>query len=432
MIIQASTPPHVVIIGGGFGGIKAVKALKGANVNITLIDRHNYHLFQPLLYQVAMAGLSPAEIAYPIRSIFSKQKNVEVLLAEVTAIDLKNQTVQFTNGQASYDYLVIASGAQTAYFGHPEWEKYTLGLKDIRDSLKMRERILLAFEEAETNPEKQKELLTFVIIGGGPTGVELAGQLAEMAMHALSKDFRHIQPESARIILLEGMNRLLLALPEHLSAKAKQKLEALGVEVRTNTMVKDITRDGVVLANDFIQSSTILWCAGIAATPLAKTLEGIELDKGRIPVEPDLSIKGHPNVFAIGDACVFLHQDDSKPLPGLAPVAMQQGTAVGKNIRHSLSGKPRKKFRYVHRGSLAIIGRSAAVGDINGINVTGFIAWLTWLFIHIYNLIDFRSRFVVMFDWLVSFLTYKRGARLITGNKLQAGPPGDQEVETNT
>lgn len=426
--------PHVVVIGGGFGGAKVVKALQGANVDITLIDKHNYHLFRPLSYQLAMAELSPAEIAHAIRSMFSKQKNVEVLLADVTSVDLQNKTVHYTESQTTYDYLVIACGAQPAYFGHPEWEQVTLGLKDIPDALAMRERILLAFEDAEreATPEELNKLLTFVIIGGGPTGVELAGKLAETAKRTLAKDFRHINPKSARIILLEGMQRILLALPEDLSNNAKKALEQKGVEIRTNTMVKDITKDGVVLANEFIPSSTVLWCAGIGGTPLAKTLKDVELDKsGRILVEPDLSVKGHPNVFAIGDACSFLHQEDFKPLPGLAPVAKQQGTAVGKTIRAMLAGKPHENFHYKHQGSLAIVGDFAAVGDIFGIKVTGFVAWLAWLFIHIFNLIDFRSRFVVTFNWLVSFLTSKRGARLITANKLRAGPQASDNLADN-
>lgn len=415
--------PRVVILGGGFAGIEVAKSLRLAPVDITLIDRKNYHLFQPLLYQVAMAGLSSTEIAYPIRSIFSKQNNVEVLLAQVSSIDLDNKVVKITDGEVGYDYLIIATGAQTSYFGHPEWAQVTLGLKDIDDALEIRRRVLLAFEAAEREPDpvKQKQLLTFVIIGGGPTGVELAGLLAELARKALPPDFRRIRTDEARIILLEGMPRILGALPEKCSTNATEQLQKLGVEVRTQTFVKDINADGVTVEGEFIPSSTVMWCAGVAATPLAKSLN-IELDRaGRIPVEPDLSIKNHPEVFAVGDACVFLHQD-GKPLPGLAPVAMQQGRAVAQYIRDSLAGKPRKQFHYKHMGSLATIGRGAAVADLNGFIMTGRPAWYLWLVAHIRPLIGFRNRMVVMFDWLINYMTYKRGARLITGRRVDAGP----------
>lgn len=433
MIQNTNRRPRVVILGGGFAGIEVAKSLRLAPVYITLIDRHNYHLFQPLLYQVAMAGLSSTEIVYPIRSILSKQKNVEVLLANVSSIDLDNKVVKITDGEVAYDYLIIATGAQTSYFGHPEWAQVTLGLKDIDDALEIRRRVLLAFEaaEREPDPEKQKQLLTFVIIGGGPTGVELAGLLAELARKALPQDFRRIHTDEARIILLEGMQRILGALPEKCSTNATEQLRKLGVEVRTQTFVKDINADGVTVEGEFIPSSTVMWCAGVAATPLAKSLN-IELDRaGRIPVEPDLSIKDHPEVFAVGDACVFLHQD-GKPLPGLAPVAMQQGRAVGQYIRDSLAGKPRKQFHYKHMGSLATIGRGAAVADLNGFIMTGRPAWYLWLVAHIRPLIGFRNRMVVMFDWLINYMTYKRGARLITGRRVEAGPPRiNQDSETN-
>ncbi|MBX9770557.1 MAG: NAD(P)/FAD-dependent oxidoreductase [Candidatus Obscuribacterales bacterium] len=423
MIQNTNRRPRVVILGGGFAGIEVAKSLRLAPVDITLIDRNNYHLFQPLLYQVAMAGLSSTEIVYPIRSIFSKQKNVEVLLAQVSSIDLDNKVVKITDGEVGYDYLIIATGAQTSYFGHPEWAQVTLGLKDIDDALEIRRRVLLAFEAAEREPDpvKQKQLLTFVIIGGGPTGVELAGLLAELARKALPPDFRRIRTDEARIILLEGMPRILGALPEKCSTNATEQLRKLGVEVRTQTFVKDINADGVTVEGEFIPSSTVMWCAGVAATPLAKSLN-IELDRaGRIPVEPNLSIKDHPEVFAVGDACVFLHQD-GKPLPGLAPVAMQQGRAVAQYIRDSLAGKPRKQFHYKHMGSLATIGRGAAVADLNGFIMTGRPAWCLWLVAHIRPLIGFRNRMVVMFDWLINYMTYKRGARLITGRRVDAGP----------
>lgn len=434
MLKQTTTEkPHVVIIGGGFGGLAAARALEHTPAKITLIDRHNYHLFQPLLYQVAMAGLSSTEIATPIRSILSKQQNVEVLLDEVTQIDLDNKVVKRTQGETKYDYLVLAAGAQTSYFGHPEWAQVTLGLKDLDDAIEIRRRVLLAFEAAEKEPDadKRKALLTFVIIGGGPTGVELAGLLVDLAKHALSRDFRHISPESAKVILLEGKDRILLAFPEDCSASAASQLQKLGVEIRTKAMVQDIREDGVQLANEFIPSPTIIWCAGVAATPITKTLQ-VKLDPaGRVFVEPDLSIPGHPEAFAIGDLCLFLHQDANqtekpKPLPGVAPVAMQQGKAVAKYISDTISGAgevaERKAFHYEDKGNLAIIGRAAAVADINGLHLKGLIAWLSWLFIHIFFLIGFRNKVVVMLDWCWSYLTYQRGARLITGNRLVPGP----------
>ncbi|MBX9723845.1 MAG: NAD(P)/FAD-dependent oxidoreductase [Candidatus Obscuribacterales bacterium] len=448
MLKQTTTEkPHVVIIGGGFGGLAAARALEHAPAKITLIDRHNYHLFQPLLYQVAMAGLSSTEIATPIRSILSKQQNIEVLLDEVTQIDLDNQTIKRTQGETKYDYLILAAGAQTSYFGHPEWAQVTLGLKDLDDAIEIRRRVLLAFEAAEKEPDadKRKALLTFVIIGGGPTGVELAGLLVDLAKHALSRDFRHISPESAKVILLEGKDRILLAFPEDCSASAASQLQKLGVEVRTKTMVKDIQEDGVCiqvavnnsktgemqLVDEFIPSPTIIWCAGVAATPITKTLQ-VKLDPaGRVFVEPDLSIPGHPEAFAIGDLSLFLHQDVNqtekpKPLPGVAPVAMQQGKAVAKYISDTISGAgkavERKTFHYEDKGNLAIIGRAAAVADINGLHLKGLIAWLSWLFIHIFFLIGFRNKVVVMLDWCWSYLTYQRGARLITGNRLVPGP----------
>jgi len=424
MSTSTDTRPHVVIIGGGFGGISAAKALGNAKVRVTIIDRRNHHLFQPLLYQVAMAGLSPAEIAYPIRSIFRKQKNVTVLLAEVSCIDLQTRTVTYTDGELTYDYLIMATGAQTSYFGHPEWQKYTIGLKDLDDALEIRRRVLVAFEEAERekDPEVRKRLLTFIVIGGGPTGVELAGSLAELARHALSADFRHISPSSAQVILLEGAPRILGAYTEDLSSKALSQLKKLGVEVQTGTMVKNIDAQGVHLDGTLLASSTVMWCAGVGATPLTKSL-GVALDRaGRVTVEPDLSVKDHPEVFVIGDASVFLHQDN-KPLPGLAPVAMQQGRAVALYIKDTLAGRPHKQFAYKDKGSMATIGRAAAVADFNGIKLSGFLAWLSWLLVHIFFIIGFRNRLIVMFDWLWSYCTYQRGARLITGRRMDAGPP---------
>jgi NADH:ubiquinone reductase (H+-translocating) len=425
--------PHVVIIGGGFGGLTAAQSLKHAPVRVTLIDRTNHHLFQPLLYQVAMAGLSPAEIASPIRSILHSQKNTTILLAEVTRIDLKRRAVVHQDGEIFYDYLILATGAQTNYFGHDEWSKYALGLKDLDEAVEIRRRVLVAFEaaEREQDEEKRRKLLTFVVIGGGPTGVELAGSLSELSRYVLARDFRNINAKSTRVLLLEGFKRILPSFPEELSAKAVRQLEKLGVEVRTEAMVTDINADGVRLGDEFIESVTVLWAAGVSATPLTRTI-GVELDRqGRVIVEPDLSILGYPEAFAIGDMASFLHQD-GKPLPGVSPVAMQQGRAVARSIEGSIKGLPRDKFHYTDKGSLATIGRSAAIALFGKLQLSGFIAWLSWLLIHIFFLIGFRNRFIVMFSWMLSYLTYQRGARLITGHRLQPGPVKDQESETSS
>jgi NADH dehydrogenase len=430
------TNPHVVIIGAGFGGLNAVRALKNAPVRVTLIDRTNHHLFQPLLYQVAMAGLSPAEIAYPIRAIVRRQKNVNVVMDEVTGIDLTRRVVKIGEREMSYDYLVLAAGSQTNYFGHDDWMKNSVGLKDIDDSVEIRRRVLLAFEaaEKESDPELRMQMLTFVVIGGGPTGVELAGSLAELARTGLSRDFRMINPSSATILLLEAADKILAAFPEELSASAREQLVRLGVQVKTGAMVSNITTEGVELkGGEFIPSLTVLWCAGVSSSPLTRTL-GVTVDRaGRVQVEPDLSIPGHPEAFAIGDLALFLHQD-GKPLPGLAPVAMQQGLFVADAIKASIAGMPTKKFHYVHKGSLATIGRKAAVADFGTMRLTGMPAWLAWLLVHIFFLIGFRNRLVVMFDWIWSYFTYQRGARLITGRRLKPGVPenpcAEQEKKT--
>jgi NADH:ubiquinone reductase (H+-translocating) len=427
-----SKQPHVVIVGGGFGGLTAAQALKRAPVRVTLIDRTNHHLFQPLLYQVAMAGLSPAEIASPIRSILQSQRNATVLLAEVTGVDNARRLVLLRDGEMPFDYLVLATGAQTNYFGHNEWEQYALGLKDLDDAVEIRRRVLLAFEaaEREKDEERRRKLLTFVVIGGGPTGVELAGALSELSRYVLARDFRNINPSSTRVLLLEGFGRILPSFPEDLSAKAVEQLHGLGVEVRTGAMVTDINADGVRLGDELIPSKTVLWGAGVRATPLTSTL-GVELDKmGRVIVEPDLSLPGHPEVFAIGDMAAFMHQD-GKALPGVSPVAMQEGRAVARSIIRSIRGEAREKFRYVDKGNLATIGRSAAIADFGRIKLSGFPAWMGWLLIHIFFLIGFRNRFVVMFNWMWSYFTYERGARLITGHRLEPGPPESLEKENH-
>lgn len=423
---------RVVIVGGGFGGLAAAQALKDADVNVTVVDRTNYHLFQPLLYQVAMAGLSAGDIAHPIRSILRAQKNTEVLLAEIDKVDLQNNMLHSNIGEIKFDYLILAAGAQTNYFGHNDWPEHAVGLKDIDDALEIRRRVLVAFEEAERekHEEHQKQLLTFVVIGAGPTGVELAGSLAELARFSLARDFRHINPSTARVILLEGLPKVLPPFVDELSAKAAEQLKNIGVEVRTGVKVTNIDENGVhVEGGEIISSSTVMWCAGVAAVPLSKSMN-VELDRGgRIIVEPDLSIPGFRNAFAIGDLSNFGHQGE-KPLPGLAPVAMQQGAAAAKNVMHDLAGSKREKFHYVDKGVMATIGRSAAVADLGKLKMSGLPAWLAWLLVHILMLIGFRNRLIVFMNWAWSFITYDRGSRLITGHRLTAGCPEDEAEQS--
>ena len=420
--MTSSTTPRVVIIGGGFGGLFAARAFAGAPVNVTLLDRHNYHLFQPLLYQVATASLSPADVASPIRWILRNQKNVEVLLAEVQAIDPVNRRLLLDHGEPiAFDYLIVASGATHSYFGHDEWERDAPGLKTLDDALAMRQRILMAFEAAErtNDPDEQRRLLTFVIVGGGPTGVELAGALAEIARQSLRSDFRRIQPESSRIILVEGGPYLLAAFPEPLRLAARRSLERLGVEVRTNEIVTAVDAHGVTIGKDpnrvQIAANTVLWAAGVAASPLAKSL-GVPLDRaGRVTTEPTLTVPGHPRIFVVGDLCAFV--DDGRPLPGVAQVAMQQGAHAARNIVRAIEGKPAEPFRYRDYGILATIGRGSAVGDVYGMKISGFFAWLFWLFLHIFWLIGFRNRIAVMGEWAWAYLTFQRRVRLITSEK---------------
>ena len=415
--------PHVVIIGAGFGGLTAARALNGAAVRITLVDRTNHHLFQPLLYQVAMAGLSPADIAAPIRSILHKQKNVSVLLDEATAIDLEKQMVTLRESDLHYDYLVLATGGRTSYFGHDDWEVFAPGLKDLDDAVEIRRRVLLAFEEAEkqTDAERRRELLTFVVVGGGPTGVELAGAIAELARFVLAKDFRQVNAAEAKILLLEGGPRILPSFAPELSESAVQQLQGLGVEVRTNAQVTNIDERGVYLGEQVIRSATVIWGAGVRATALTAKL-GVELDRaGRVVIEPDLTIPNHRRAFAIGDMTLFLHQD-GKPLPGVSPVAMQMGEQVARNIRRDLEGKPYETFVYHDKGSMATIGRKAAIAEIGKLKLSGFIAWLAWLVVHIFFLIGFRNRIAVLFNWAYSYFTYQRGARLITGRRFSLIP----------
>jgi NADH dehydrogenase len=416
--------PHVVIVGGGFGGLNAARALRRAAVQITLVDRRNFHLFQPLLYQVATGGLSPANIAAPLRAIVAHQANCDVLLGEVKGVDLDNQIVHLDGDKLKYDTLIVAAGARHSYFGHPEWEAFAPGLKTIEDATEIRRRMLLAFESAEREAEieQPQKALTFVVVGGGPTGVEMAGTMAEIARYTLKREFRHIDPSSSQIILIEAGDRVLAAYPPDLSAKAQKSLERLGVFVRTNTMVTNVTADHVLVkfagAEERLPTSTIIWAAGVEASPLAKSLAdatGAKLDRaGRISVEPDLSLPSHPNVFVLGDMVSYTHQGNG-PLPGVAPVAIQQGRFVARLIMARLRGRPLPKFRYRDLGNMATIGRSAAVADFGKLHLSGFLAWMMWLVIHLMNLVGFRNRLLVLVQWAWNYFTFDRSARLITG-----------------
>ncbi len=418
-----ATPRHVVIVGGGFGGLCAAQKLAGvAGVQVTIIDRRNHHLFQPLLYQVATAGLSPAEIAYPIRTIFSGKRNVKVLLDRATAVDLARRVLVTEDTEIPYDNLILACGARHSYFGHDEWEPYAPGLKSLEEATEIRRRMLIAFElaEKETDPERQRKLLTFVVIGGGPTGVELAGALGEISRFTLAKDFRNIDPRRTRVILIEAGPRILAAFDESLSQRATTDLEALGVTVWTSTKVTRCDAEGVTLGNETVQAATILWAAGVAPSELNKTL-GVPLDRqGRIVVEQDNSLKHHPEVFILGDQAHF--EQDGKPLPGLAPVAMQQGRLVGRNIRRELAGKPREPFRYRDKGQMATIGRRRAIVEFGRFKFGGFFAWLTWLFIHVLYLIGFKNRIEVILNWSWNYFAFSRGARLIVGKDSRPPP----------
>ncbi len=409
--------PNVVIIGGGFAGIQAAKRLRKAPVNLTLIDRRNHHLFQPLLYQVATAALSPTDIAHPIRRILRSQCNTEVVHGEVTHIDAARKILEMADGtERSYDYLILAAGAQYQYFGHDAWAPYAPGLKSIEDALTIRRRMLLAFERAEyeTDPEERAALMTFVVIGGGPTGVELAGTFSDVARATLAKDFRHIDPTTARVILIEGGERVLGQFVESLSASAQRQLETLGVEVHTGVRASEINGQGVRFGDDqWVETRTICWAGGLAASPLTKSLDAPCDRGGRIQVEPDLSVPGHPEIFATGDL-IHLTQPDGSLVPGLAPAAMQTGRHAADNIKRTLEGKPSEPFHYLDKGTMATIGRKKAVADIRGLRFSGVLAWLAWLFVHLIFLIDFRNRLVVLIEWAWSYMTYDRGARLIT------------------
>lgn len=434
---------HVVIVGGGFAGLAAAKGLSSSSdVRVTLIDRRNHHLFQPLLYQVAMAGLSPADIAAPIRSMLSRQTNATVIQGHVDHVDLQQQTVSVLpiedhsddrsstgddagdSEQFAYDYLILACGASHSYFGHSEWEPFAPGLKTLEQATEIRRRVLTAFEKAEreTDAERQKKLMTFVVIGGGPTGVELAGAIGEMSRHTLARDFRQVDARLARIILVEGGARILPAFDQRLSSRATRDLEQLGVQVWTSSLVTDVSADGVRIGEEYIEAATVLWAAGVAASPLGEKL-GLPTDRiGRVRVNPDLSVDDHRTVFVAGDQAHL--QQDGGPLPGVAPVAMQQGRFLAQTIIRDLTGQPRDEFRYRDKGKMATIGRSKAITQVGERRFTGFFAWVMWLVVHIYYLTGFRNRLFVVMSWAWSYLTWRRGARLIVQKRWRQGQDG--------
>lgn len=408
--------PRVVIVGGGFGGLYAARALRRAPVDVTLVDRRNHHVFQPLLYQVAMAALSPGDIASPIRWILRRQKNVEVILVEATGFDLAANRLILKDDVLDYDYLIVATGATHAYFGHDEWRRTAPGLKTLEDALEIRRRVLIAFERAERekDPARRAAELTFVVIGGGPTGVEMAGALAEISRHSLARDFRHFDPGSARILLIEGGPSILSAFPEDLREAAMNDLQRLGVTVRTNSIVTNVSPGVVSIGSESIRAETVLWAAGVSASPLGAAL-GVPLDRaGRVKVLPDLTIPGAPNVFVIGDLAA-LAGEDGRPLPGVAQVAMQMGRHAVHNILRAIEHQPLRPFHYRDLGNMATIGRASAIADFGRFRLSGFLAWLAWLFVHILNLIGFRNRLVVFVQWAWAYFTYQRAIRLIAG-----------------
>ena len=409
--------PHVVIVGAGFGGLEAAKKLACEAVRVTVIDRTNYHLFQPLLYQVATAALSPADIAAPVRAVLSKCKNTEVMLAEVLGVDVDAKKVKLTDGEVDYDYLILATGARHSYFAHPEWEKLAPGLKSLEDAVEVRRRILMAFEYAERTSDEaaRKAAMTFVIIGGGPTGVEMAGAIAEIARYTLAKDFRNIDPSQARIILVEGEPLVLASYPDDLRRSAMKQLADLGVEVRTGIHATNLSDLGLQIGEEFIPSRVKIWAAGNNASFVGRSL-GVPVDRvGRVMVNNDLTIPNHPEVQVIGDLANFPHQT-GEPLPGVSPVAMQQGRHAARNILMMIDGEKPRKFWYFDKGSMATIGRNKAVADLRFLHLVGMPAWLAWLFVHVIFLVGFRSRLAVLFQWAWAYLSFNKGARLITRN----------------
>ena len=417
MEAASNQEPRVVIIGAGFGGLEAAKKLGGEAVRVTVVDRTNYHLFQPLLYQVATAALSPADIAAPVRAVLSKCKNLEVILAEVQSIDVNAKKVKMVDGELDYDYLIVATGARHSYFGHPEWEKLAPGLKSLEDAVEIRRRILLAFEYAEriSDEAARKAAMTFVVIGGGPTGVEMAGAIAEIARYTLAKDFRHIDPSQARVILVEADLWVLAAFPEDLQISARKQLVDLGVEVRTGVHATNLSEEGLQLGDEFIPCRVKIWAAGNNASFVGHSL-GAPVDRvGRVIVNKDLTIPDHPEVQVIGDLANFSHQT-GQPLPGVSPVAMQQGRHAAHNILAMIDGRKPQRFWYFDKGSMATIGRNKAVADLKLIHLSGIPAWLAWLFVHIIFLVGFRNRLAVLFQWAWAYFSFNKGARLITRN----------------
>ncbi len=425
-------PPRVVVIGGGFGGLSAARALRKVRAHVTLVDRRNYHVFQPLLYQVATAGLSPGDIASPIRWVLRRQPRLKVLLGEVRSVDTSARLVQLADGEPlAYDYLIVAAGAIDSYFGHDEWRRVAPGLKTLEDGLEIRRRVLLAFERAEraADAETQRRLLTFVVIGGGPTGVELAGALAEIARHTLAHEYRSVNTRAARIVLLEGGPDVLAAFPAPLRAAAARDLARLGVEVRTGVLVTHVGAGLVEAGAERFEAGTVLWAAGVAASPLGRTL-GAPVDRtGRVLVRPGLSIPDHPEVFVIGDLAAFVtaRRDDGRPvlLPGVAQVAMQEAVHAVRTIERAMAGKPSEPFRYRDYGNLATIGRASAIADFGWLRLTGWPAWVAWLFIHIMKLTGFRNRVLVLVQWAWAYFTYQRSVRLITGTAASRDVMGD-------
>jgi NADH dehydrogenase len=424
--VSKNSRARVVIIGGGFGGLAAGRALKRAAVEVTLVDRKNHHVFQPLLYEVATAALEAIDVGYPLRSVFRRQKNADVLMSEVVDIDVVEQTVQLASGDTlEYDYVIVATGAQSSYFGHPEWSQNAPALKNIADALEIRERVLVAFERAEQehDPDEQRANMTFVVVGGGPTGVELAGAIAELARHALKRDFRYIDPTRSKVMLIEAGPNILPHYPASLQEKAVQQLKGLGVEVHVSSKVREVDKDGVVIGSERVAARTVLWAAGVHGSPIARSL-GVELDRhGRVPVTPTLNVAGHSNVFVIGDLAALVQ--DGHPVPGVAPAAIQEGRFAARAILDQLRGKAIQPFRYWNKGELATIGRSRAVAVLPGdIKLSGFLAWLTYSTVHLFYLIGVSNRIRVFFSWVWSFFTSARGARLIT-EKWAAEQPGE-------
>lgn len=431
---QGGARPRAVVVGAGFAGLEAAKELARAPLDVVVVDRRNHHLFQPLLYQVATAALNPADISAPVRGVLRDRRGVEVILGEVAGVDLDRRRVRLADGaEVPYEFLVVAAGATHSYFGNDHWAPFAPGLKTIEDALEIRRRILTAFERAEREPDpaRRRGLLTFVVVGGGPTGVELAGAIAEIARQTLARDFRHIRPESARVVLLEAGPRLLQAFPEPLPAAARRQLERLGVEVRLGAPVTAVDGAGVLAGGVRIPARTVLWGAGVAASPLGRALGARTDGAGRVLVREDLSLPGHPEVFVVGDlAAVPLREGADELVPGIAPAALQMGRHAARNVVRALRGEAPRPFRYRDKGLLATIGRAAAVARIGRLRFSGLVAWLLWLFVHVWFLIGFRNRVAVMLQWAWSYLTFKRGARLITDTAGQArfeaargGPP---------